>query len=156
MSGVLVTLYRRAVTKQIAVPVDIVDTTHKRPVLTLAQRCHRIGGCLSGIGVRPVVCNNIFHQVWGIAQRVVLLIEGAFFNDGDFLADSDDAAVDSLPDLGVDARMIHSTFVAAFAPTGLPCSAGHDYFHILPDANVFPCRTYRSLGRSAHLGSALD
>ncbi|MFT4561067.1 MAG: MoaA/NifB/PqqE/SkfB family radical SAM enzyme [Gammaproteobacteria bacterium] len=61
-----------------------------------------------------------------------------------------------LPQLGIDARALQATLVAASAPRGLPCSAGHDYVHILMNGDVYPCRTYRSLGAPAKLGSALD
>ncbi len=73
-----------------------------------------------------------------------------------FVTVLDDKVVAVMRDLKTDPRIQVTSITAWGSPAGLQCSAGHDYVHITPDGDVFPCRGYQAGGRKTRLGSAVD
>jgi len=67
-----------------------------------------------------------------------------------------DNSSEALCELDIDINTQLAAITAWGAPRGLQCSAGHDYIHIMPNGDVFPCRGYRVGGPRTKLGSALD
>lgn len=60
-----------------------------------------------------------------------------------------------LDSLGLSPRLVAVMVTALANPTGLRCTAGHNYFFIDPVGRVFPCKGYGNAGMG-ELGSALD
>jgi MoaA/NifB/PqqE/SkfB family radical SAM enzyme len=70
------------------------------------------------------------------------------------LAGADDVLTSGA--LAQNASMAMISIVAAAAPRGLNCSAGHDYIFISRNGEVYPCLGYLRYRPAAKLGSVLD
>ena len=63
----------------------IVDPTHRRPVLVIAQGCDRIGCLCATIDVVPFIGANHVDRVGCMFQRIVIFIHAAFLNFPNFV-----------------------------------------------------------------------
>ncbi len=95
------------------------------------------------------------------AQDIPLNVDiGQNFNEAytgkPFIPVLDDKVVAVMRELDIDPQIQLTAIAAWAAPRGLQCSAGHDYVHITPGGDVFPCRAYRLGGKQTLLGSATD
>jgi MoaA/NifB/PqqE/SkfB family radical SAM enzyme len=57
--------------------------------------------------------------------------------------------------VGASSELLDANLIALDDVTGRPCSAGHDYFFIAIDGEVYPCSRYYELGEG-RLGNVLD